>query len=77
MDGPTVPCLQANGTTCFPVNTTELYIDPSPPVGPSIEGIALSSTEKATWRELPSKGAGRTCLTFMTAEYKAVTHYCH
>jgi hypothetical protein len=22
----------------FPVNTTELYIDPSPPVGPSIEG---------------------------------------
>ena len=77
LDGPTVPCLQANGTTCFPVNTTELYIDPSPPVGPSIEGIALSSTEKATWRELPSKGAGRTCLTFMTAEYKAVTHYCH
>ena len=39
MDGPTVPCLQANGTTCFPVNTTELYIDPSPPVGPSIEGM--------------------------------------
>jgi hypothetical protein len=37
LDGPTVPCLQANGTTCFPINVTELYINPSPRVGPSIE----------------------------------------
>ena len=38
LDGPTVSCFQANGVTCFPVNATELYINPSPPVGPSIEG---------------------------------------
>ena len=65
LDGPAVPCLQANGTTCFPVNTTELYIDPSPPVAlPSRTRISAGSV-------------GRTCLTFMTAEYKVVTHYCH
>ena len=29
LDGPTVPCFQANGTTCFPVTATELYINPS------------------------------------------------